>query len=178
MRKALLCAGILCLGLALVIAAEKESTAPAHKPPAKSHPGFERLKALAGEWDGKTSGGGAVHVTYRIASSGTALMETLDTPDGANMITMYHPDGNRLMVTHYCSSNNQPRMATRPGDSASGPIVFDYVDVTNLEASTEGVMTGLTLTLEDADHISQTWTFRDKPGGSPQSDTFRYVRKK
>ena len=180
MRKALLCVVVLSLACTPLLAGaqEKETPGSASKPAAAAHPGFERLKSLVGEWEGKTSTGAALRASYKLMSSGTVLVESLNTADGTDMITVYHPDGDRLMVTHFCASNNQPRMATRPGVPDSGPFVFDFVDVTNLENSREGVMTGVTVAIQDADHFSQTWTFRDKPGGAAQTDTFQYARKK
>ncbi|MDR4471533.1 MAG: hypothetical protein MRJ92_02410 [Nitrospira sp.] len=59
--------------------------------------------------------------SYKIAlgSGGTTLTETLTPPDSPPMTTMYYSDGDQLMLTHYCSLNNQPRMraaAVKEGD--------------------------------------------------------------
>jgi hypothetical protein len=168
----------IALGM-LAMASIPALAGPVPQPPAKVPAGFEKLKGLVGEWEGKIGeSGSSARVSYRLMSSGSALVETLNTPDGTDMITVYHPDGDRVMVTHYCASKNQPRMRTESGGGEPNRIVFKYLDVTNFENSTEGVMTGLTVTFEDADHFSQTWTFADKPGGTGKNETFRYTRKK
>jgi hypothetical protein len=149
-------------------------SAPAAKPPAS----FEQIKSLLGEWEGKMNDGKVARVTYKLVSSGTALMETMNPSDAEDMVTVYYPDGDRLMLTHYCASNNQPRMRTDAGSADPKQLVFNYVDATNLAGSREGVMTGLTVTFIDSDHFSQTWTWRDKVGGTPTSDTLEYSRKK
>jgi hypothetical protein len=133
---------------------------------------------LLGVWEGKLHDGKAASVTYKLVSSGTAVMETMNPSDALDMVTIYYPDGDRLMLTHYCASNNQPRMRTDAGSSDPNQLVFNYVDATNLGGSKEGVMTGLTVTFVDADHFTQTWTWMDKVGGSPTSETFQYSRKK
>ena len=155
-------------------AAPSAPVAPAAKSPAS----FEQMKGLLGEWDGKTSDGKVGRVTYKLVSSGTAIMETMTPSDADDMVTVYYPDGDRLMLTHYCASNNQPRMRTDAANSDPKKLVFNYVDATNLSASREGVMTGLTVTFVDADHFTQTWTWRDKIGGEPMSSVFSYSRKK
>ena len=44
----------------------------------------------------------------------------------AEMITMYHPDGDGLALTHYCMLGNQPRMKAskdqKPGSSQRRPF--------------------------------------------------------
>ena len=149
-------------------------------PAASANPpaSFEQMKSLLGEWEGKTSDGHVGRATYKLVSSGTAIMETLNPTEAEDMITIYHPDGDRLMLTHYCASNNQPRMRTAAGSNDPTKLVFEYVDATNLGGSREGVMTGLTITFVDADHFSQTWTWRDKVGGTPTAETFQYTRKR
>ena len=146
--------------------------------PAKSPASFEQIKSLLGEWEGELHDGKGARVTYKLVSSGTALMETMNPSEAEDMITLYYPDGDRLMLTHYCASNNQPRMRTEAGSSDPKQLVFTYVDATNLAASREGVMTGLTVTFVDADHFTQTWTWMDKVGGTPTAATFQYTRKK
>ena len=77
----------------------------------KSSPGLDKLKSLVGTWKGKDDEGKPISITYNLVSAGTSIMETLDMSDekGA-MVTMYHMDGKKLMMTHYCSMGNQPRM--------------------------------------------------------------------
>lgn len=50
---------------------------------------------------------GEVRTTYKLVAGDSAIEETLSH---GNMVTMYHPDGNSLMLTHYCVAQNQPRM--------------------------------------------------------------------
>ncbi len=146
--------------------------------PGQSPASFEQIKSLLGEWEGKLPDGKVATVTFKLVSSGTAVMETMNPSDASDMITVYYPDGDRLMLTHYCASNNQPRMRTDAGSADSKQLVFNYVDATNLGGSREGVMTALTVTFQDEDHFSQTWTWMDKIGGKPSSETFQYSRKK
>jgi hypothetical protein len=151
---------------------------PAPPSPVNPPASFEQIKSLLGEWQGKLPDGKVANVSYKLISSGTAVMETMNPNDSADMITVYYPDGDRLMLTHYCASNNQPRMRTDAVSADPKQLVFNYVDATNLGGSREGVMTGLTVTFVDPDHFSQTWTWRDKVGGTATSETFQYTRKK
>src|ERR1043166_8606704 len=68
---------------------------------------FDQLKTLVGEWEGKNSSG-SVKITYTLVSGGTALMERMQPSNEAEMITMYSADGDKIVVTHYCSEGNQP----------------------------------------------------------------------
>lgn len=67
---------------------------------------FEKMKSLAGEWEGKTSDGKIARLKYEVTSGGSALVETLSTEEEYSMVTVYHRDGNRLMMTHYCGAGN------------------------------------------------------------------------
>ena len=78
--------------------------------------GFDRLKALAGNWETKGPDGAPLKVTFTVTSNGTAVMEHMSYND---MITMYHRDGDQIMLTHYCGGNNQPRMKA-PGLATDG----------------------------------------------------------
>ena len=92
------------------------------------------------------------------------------------MTTMYHPDGDHLMMTHYCSAHNQPRMRSQTGSAETRSIVFDFVDVTNLSTPDAGHMTRLVLTFVDQDHLTQEWTWREK--GKDSVVVIRFERKK
>src|SRR5215469_15559428 len=75
---------------------------------------FDKLKPLVGEWQSKSPDGHVVHVSYHMASGGTALLETIKPEGEAEMVTVYHPDGDSVMMTHYCAAGNQPRMRALP----------------------------------------------------------------
>lgn len=144
--------------------------------PARAAHAFDKLKTLAGDWQGTGSDGKMRTVSYQLAAGGTALVETLSPEGEPSMVSLYHRDGETLMMTHYCSASNQPRMRAEipPGDLNT--LEFVFVDVTNLVKPTDGHIHGLTLTLEDADHLAQTWTWREN--GKEVSDTFTLSRKK
>jgi hypothetical protein len=142
----------------------------------KATTGFEKLKSLVGEWEGKAQDGRQLNVTYQIVSGGSALIETLQSANEPSMVTLYHLDGDRLMATHYCSAGNQPRMLAQPTAGELKDLDFKFVDVTNLAKPRAGHMRNLAVTFEDKDHIKQVWTFR--MDGKDEKTTFNLERKK
>ncbi|HYK40986.1 MAG TPA: hypothetical protein VE007_01270 [Thermoanaerobaculia bacterium] len=145
-----------------------------HAQAGKASPAWESMKSLQGDWEGLYQSKVKTSVSYRLVSNGTALMETLVAPDASDMVTMYHPDGERVAMTHYCSENTQSRMRA-PGTDGKR-IAFSFVDVSNLASPDAMRMTGLVLTLKDPDHFSAQWTGT----GMGKSDTslFEFTRKK
>lgn len=145
-----------------------------HSPAGNGSQAWESMKTLQGDWEGLYQGKVKTSVSYRLVSNGTALMETLVAPDASDMVTMYHPDGSRVAMTHYCSENTQSRMRA-PGTDGKR-IAFSFVDVSNLASPDAMRMTGLVLTLKDPDHFTAEWTGT----GMGKSDTslFEFTRKK
>lgn len=142
-------------------------------------PAWEKLKSLVGEWDGTVSHGSEtmpVTISYTLVSSGTALMERLSTPDGADMVTMYHPDGSRILMTHYCAGGNQPRMRAPASKGDVDRLAFSFVDATNLPDPKLEHMRSLVVRFDDADHFTQEWTHRK--AGKDETGVFKYTRKK
>ena len=92
------------------------------------------------------------------------------------MVTMYHPDGSRIMMTHYCAGGNQPRMRAHVPKGDVDRIAFSFVDATNLPDPKVEHMRSLVVRFEDADHFTQEWTHRK--AGKDEKGVFRYVRKK
>ena len=143
----------------------------------KAQAGFDRLKTLVGEWEGIAGKGETAAVSYRLVSNGSALEETLRVGKDETMITMYHLDGDRLMVTHYCAAGNQPRMVATPDPGNPNVIAFNFLDATNLSSPDAGHMRSLVVTLVDKDHFTQRWTWREK-GKEDKWDLFKLSRKK
>jgi|GraSoiStandDraft_32_1057276.scaffolds.fasta_scaffold240267_2 hypothetical protein len=131
---------------------------------------FDKLKALAGSWEGVLSGTGTeldgktMHVTLRVTSMGNALLHEMTGLPGRpdDPITMFYLDGDRLMLTHYCDAGNRPRMTGKT--SPDGKIVeFEFLDVAG--STQYGHMHHAVFTAIDVNHHSEEWTFMegDKP---------------
>jgi hypothetical protein len=146
---------LLVLALAVVTA-----TAPAEEKAAPANAQrFEALKQLAGDWvelgkDGKPTD--KVVSSIRVTSAGSAVQETLFPGSDHEMVTMYHLDGADLVLTHYCSMGNQPRLRAEPGQDAN-TIVFKYVSATNLKSDDDHHINGATFTLDGKDHFKAEW---------------------
>ena len=118
---------------------------------------FAALKSLTGTWEGKTPEGKPVQVSYRVTSGGSALMSEIQG-EHEDMITMFHLDGDRLLLTHYCGAGNQPRMVATA--SPDGKVVtFDFLDATNLPNPETPHMHRLVVTLVDPDHHTEEWDY-------------------
>lgn len=75
--------------------------------------------------------------------------------DHPPMVTTYYVDGDDLMMTHYCSLKNQPRMrASMPSEHVKR-LAFSFVDATNLSNPAQPHMHGVAFTFQDADHMTQ-----------------------
>jgi len=135
---------------------------------------FERLSALVGEWGG-TENASEAKLIYRLTSDGSALMEDFQASKD-EMITMFTVDGDHLIATHYCSVGNQPQMVTEPIKDSSSSLVFSLSRVTGMKTPDDWHNTGLTVTLEDNQHLTQVWTYEYK--GQKGTNTFRFVRTK
>lgn len=143
----------------------------------ESEPGFDKLKSLVGEWKGISPDGSPVRLTYELSSGGSALVETLEPGgDHPSMISVYHRDGNDLMMTHYCALQNQPRMRASVTDSKVKKIDFSFVDATNLSDPSAEHMHSLLVTFLDDDHIAQEWTLSKEGEKSLRKMEFERVK--
>jgi hypothetical protein len=135
---------------------------------------FDQLKSLAGSWEGKNSMGEAIQVTYRMTGEGSALMSEING-HGHDMISIFHLDGaHRLILTHYCSVGNQPRMlATESPDGNT--IAFNFFDATNLDNPQSGHMDHMVITMLGPDHHIEEWVFADH--GKEHKEVFDLTRK-
>ena len=145
---------------------------------AKTEPnaGFEKMKPLVGNWQGKANDGKPVKISYALVSGGSALVETIQAESEPGMVTVYHPDGGRLMMTHFCSLHNQPRMRADTAPAENGKLVFNFVDATNMPSPDAMHMHKLVVTFVDKDHFAQEWTW--KGGEKEGTEVFRMERMK
>jgi hypothetical protein len=135
---------------------------------------FARLKGLVGEWEANTDVGKA-RLIYELTGGGSAVVERESAENMPPMMTVYHLDGNRLVLTHYCMAGNQPRMEARSFDPATREIRFRFLDATGLTSPGAGHMHNSTIRLMDADHIESEWQFFEN-GQPKMTEKFQYKR--
>lgn len=157
---------------ALVAAAALTSLTPAFgKTQGGAAAAFETLKGLAGTWTGTYSGGdasGELSVEYKVTSAGTAVMETLFAGTPHEMVNVYHRDGDRLMVTHYCAGGTQPHMVLDPASSSASRLHFTFAGGTNLDPEKDDHMHETTLAVGPDGSVESEWAnyHAGKPAGS------------
>jgi hypothetical protein len=143
---------------------------------------FDKLKSLAGSWDGMLSGTGTpfdgkiLHFTLRVTSTGNALLHEMTGLPGRpdDPISMFYLDEEKLMLTHYCDAGNRPRMTGKM--SPDGKILeFDLVDVAG--GMQKGHMHHVKFIFIDADHHTEDWTFM-LPNGKSGPAHFELIRTK
>jgi hypothetical protein len=121
--------------------------------------GFERLKALAGEWvateDGPMTRKGELAARYAVSAGGSAVVETVFPGSPHEMVTVYHLDGSDVVLTHYCMGN-QPRMRAR--DAKAERLDFAYDGGTNIDPGRDRHMHSARLEFLGRDEIRSEWT--------------------
>jgi hypothetical protein len=162
--------------IALVFCGLTAATMAFAEEPAKTvtaQEAFAILKGLAGEWQGKAMDkekGPDISVTYRITANGSVVLETLFPGTEHEMLTLYHLDNGKLVLTHYCAMGNQPRMELDPGSSADR-LVFNFAGGSNLDPVKNMHMHQGRVCLVAPDRLENEWdTFR----GSEKVDTKKF----
>lgn len=123
---------------------------------------FERLKKFEGRWVGQSTKGWTDTLTYKTVAGGSVVVEeSFGAHPNETMYTMFHLDGHRLLLTHYCVAHNQPRLvATEFADTDSGQVaVFSFLDITGVPSRDNGHMDKCRLTLVDDNHTKMQWTW-------------------
>lgn len=171
MRSSLLLAAV-----GLLFAASGASAQRTGLPSAQA--AFDKLKTLAGEWRctiGERGKGEETIVAYRLIASNTALTETLLPGKAHEMITVYHLDGEKLLVTHYCAAGNQPTLALTKKSTAD-TLDFDFIRATNMKSKKDIHMHSLRIRFEGANAVVTEWDGY-KDGRKTETTKFFLTRK-
>jgi hypothetical protein len=126
-----------------------------HAPAAKSNANFDKMKKLVGTWveadkDGKPTD--KVMSIVKLTAGGSAIHETFFPGQDMEMVSVYVPEGEDLVMTHYCVIGNQPKLKA-DRKSPANQIVFKFAGGTNLDPKKDKHMHDATLTIVDADHL-------------------------
>ena len=134
---------------------------------------FSRLKTLVGDWDVNSSHGKA-HSKFELIAGGSVLLEHFTEPGGQEMLTAYHLDGSRLVLTHYCLAGNQPQMVAETFDAESGELDFAFAGGSNISPGA-GHMHDAVFHLTANDHFDAKWDFVEA-GKVKFSEEIHYTR--
>lgn len=126
---------------------------------------------IVGKWKADRGDGNFIRVAYRVISGGSAIVESFVGPGGGETLSVYHPDGAHLVLTHYCAQGNQARL--KAVEVAPGRLLFQFLDATNV-APGQGVMRELAVTFT-ADGFDQRSVYRDSDG-KDGADVLHFVR--
>ncbi len=143
--------------------------------PSPARAAFEKLKGLNGAWEG-TAPGNKVTATYRTVSNGSVVQESLFPDTDHEMISMYHLEGDSLVITHYCALGNQPRMRLA-ATSSPDELRFDFDGGTNFKPETDTHIHSGRLKWLSPDSIEAEWAVYQ---GTKQvgANKFQLARKK
>src|SRR5438132_10439896 len=119
---------------------------------------LDRFKSMVGNWQGKAANGDISEVSYRLAAGGTAVMADMHMA-GDDMMSMYYVSGDDLLMTHFCPTNNQPRMKAVISPDLN-TVSFDFMDATNMKGPNAGHMHRAVFIFSDPDHYTEEWTWK------------------
>ena len=139
---------------------------------------FETVKSLVGTWEGYKDDekDKPVLLEYQLSGGGSAVVEKMFQGTPKEMVTVYHQNGDSVMLSHYCMLGNQPRMRAAKSDNYN-QINFNFIDGTNMDAKKDGHMHNLTLTQVSADTLKHEWTLYND-GKQAQVAAFSFTRTK
>lgn len=144
----------------------------------KSKAAYEKFKGLEGTWEGVSTKGWKERIIYKTIAKGSCVMETsFDAHPNEMMVTMVHPDGDRLLLTHYCVAKNQPRLRATEFSEDGKIVTFTYVDGTNLKSRDQGHMDTVIFRFLENDRVTSRWTWY-QDGKESWMEEFVYTRMK
>jgi len=175
---------VLFFGTVLLGVLAAEEPAKTDKKPSANAKGidaaFDRLKQLAGDWQlanpKDEASRGKIVERYRLTAGGSAVVETHFPGDDHEMVTVYHRDGEQILLTHYCHLGNQPQMRAKMGDNKD-ELVFEFAGGCNINPATDKHMHSARIRFVDAGHLQGEWELY-VDGKSAGKHAFDLVRKK
>lgn len=147
------------------------------KPYIGSEP-FQRIKKLAGTWEGTHKMGEetvSATATYTVTSNGSAVVEMLFVGSPHEMVTIYHDDGGKVSMTHYCSLANRPHMVLTESDDTK--IAFEIEKNSDINTDKDQHMHGLVMSFPAPDRLVHNWTMYEN-GKNEGQTTIILSRKK
>lgn len=132
---------------------------------------FSALRNLVGYWNGINEAGNPVSIRYAMTANDTVLVEQWFFHNDMEAMTLYHPDGERLIATHYCPIGNQPRLELHR-QLEDGTLEFEFQSATNLPNEDSAHEHAFDLRIIDADTILRNETYVENGVAESNGTTF------
>jgi hypothetical protein len=140
---------------------------------------LEKLKGLAGEWsvgEGSEHGAAGTKIKYRVIGAGSAVVEEQFPGSAHEMVSVYHLDGDELLMTHYCAAGNQPRMKLDRKASTPDKLIFVFDGGTNFDPKKDMHIHEARIEFKDDKHVNSYWTaYMD---GKPMGEATPFILEK
>ena len=138
---------------------------------------FGQFQALAGEWRGRSTKGWTGGASFEVIAAGSVVVETsrFQAHPDETMMTMYHLDGNTMLLTHYCVAKNQPRLQMSSIEEDGKKVTFRFRDGTNLASRSQGHMDSVVYQFQGPEQFTSQWSFY-KDGREEWMEEIHYER--
>lgn len=181
MKRAIIAGSGAALVLALVAApaAAQTRTASSVAPEAVVYDAASAmafLKTLTGDWQagardhhstGAQASSNASGLTFRTKAAGSAVVQTTGVGTRNEMETVFHMDGDKLLLTHYCALQNAPVLRFQKSDKP-GEIKFVFEGGTNFDPSVDAHFHEGTFQVINKDTVEQNFTVFSNGKPSPE----------
>jgi hypothetical protein len=140
------------------------------------------LTSRAGDWEsasGEHEHGGPAGprsiVSVRTKAAGSAVVQTYAAGTPGEMETIFHMDGDKLLLTHYCVLQNAPILRFEKSNKP-GELKFVFEGGTNFDPNVDAHLHETTIQIKDKDTVEQTSTVYSKGKASPERRTVLHRR--
>lgn len=139
---------------------------------------MDRLKTLEGDWMALDEHGEVtdqVGARFRLTAGGSALHEFMFPGTPHEMLNVYHMDGERVLMTHYCAAGSQPRLEVVPAEEADG-LLLKFESITNLPSPEAHFMHHAEYEWEGDDRLTTLWYASEDGKIRDETTVIRLVR--
>lgn len=162
----------LVLGLAVSMSAQAKKGQPQAATGSPEAVVYDAASAMAflattsGDWvsgsaqhehGGAAPAGNRGVVSVKTKAAGSAVVHTYAQGTPGEMETIFHMDGDQLLLTHYCALQNAPVLkfvkTNKPGE-----LKFEFLGGTNFDPAIDAHLHESTFVIKDKDTIEQSST--------------------
>jgi hypothetical protein len=160
---------VLAIALAMVIGTGFKTARAQEVDHGTALAAFERIKKLKGTWQATSTKGWEERQQFSLIARGTAVVSQsesspstdaskADVAPDSSMLTVFHMDGDRLLLTHYCEAGNHLRLVAAVSEDAGRTLRFSFLDATNLASRASGHMHAVVIKFVDDTHFDEQWS--------------------